>query len=740
MSVRWAWGWIVLLVMTTGVGRPGALGAQSSADTVRLVRTTAAVALDGRPRETAWNAARPVPLVQYTPTEGAGASDSSDIRLLYDDKFLYVGARLFVEDAGSIRPGLFARDQLGSEDHLMVILDSAGDERTGLVFALNPAGGLTDYAVGDDGQNVDKSWNGYWDGATSRDESAWYAEFRIPISTLRFQPGQDGAVMGVIIHRQTAARNEMATYPRLSRAYANGLFRPSIAHKVHLAGIAARSPVYLTPYLLGGANSAAAFDPVASAWGRNSSASKEAGVDVKLGLTSNVTLDLTANTDFAQVEADNQQVNLTRFSLFFPEKRQFFLERGDLFQIGVGDFGPSRLFHSRRIGLAPDGSPLRIYGGARVAGRAGALDFGMLSMQTATADGQGSENDAVVRVRRGVLGSGSYLGALVTSRLPTAGGYNVLYAADAVIRPFGNDYVTGVWAQSFDDSRPQQGGSAGLARINWARRSQSGLVYTVSATWQGADFEPGLGFIQRRNVATGFANVRYGWFPGTKTVIQNITPSLVVSAARRNDTKLDDSRGANLYLNFALKSGIRGFLVGTRSYERLDQGLTFGSATIPARTHQFDQLGGYLSTSGRSRLSAGVSATVGEFYDGTITTVGVSPSWNASAHFQAGADFRVNRIRFASRNQRFDADQAQIRASYAHDAKLSVSAFVQYSRVAESVGANVRVRYRFAEGRDLWIVYNDLLDADRMPVGSLPRGPLSLSRTLVMKYTHTLTR
>ncbi len=200
MSARRAWEWIGVIVMTTGVGRPGALRAQSSADPVRLVRTTDAVALDGRPRETAWNAAPPVPLVQYTPTEGAGTSDSSDIRLLYDDKFLYVGARLFVEDPGSIRPGLFARDQLGTEDHLMVILDSAGDERTGLVFALNPAGGLTDNAIGGDGQNVDKSWNGYWDGATSRDESAWYAEFRIPISTLRFQPGRDGAVMGVIIH------------------------------------------------------------------------------------------------------------------------------------------------------------------------------------------------------------------------------------------------------------------------------------------------------------------------------------------------------------------------------------------------------------------------------------------------------------------------------------------------------------------------------------------------------------
>jgi hypothetical protein len=708
-------------------------------DTLSLPRAAVGIELDGKPDEPTWRAIAPLPLSQYTPTEGARPSDSSAIRLSYDDKYLYASAQMFVNGPGTIRPGLFARDQLGTEDHFMLILDSAGDDRSGFVFAINPAGGLTDYAVGDDGQALDVNWNGYWDGVSARDQTSWSAELRIPLSTLRFQPTPDGVVMGVIIHRRTSSRSEFATFPRLSSSYSNALFRVSIAQKIGLTGIRARSPVYLTPYLLGGVSSVAAFDDQAAVWGRSTSHSREIGLDAKVGLTGNVALDLTVNTDFAQVEADNQQVNLSRFSLFFPEKRQFFLERGDLFQIGTEDFGPGRLFHSRRIGLAPDGSPLRIHGGARVVGRIGSLDVGALSMQTATVDGNGTENDAVVRIRR-TLGRGSYLGAMVTSRLPTAGGHNVVYAADAIVRPFGNDYLTALWAQSSDDRHPNAGTTAGLARLNWARRSQRGLVYSVSATWQGADFEPGLGFLQRRDVATGFANVRYGWFPGARTAIQNITPSLLLTAARRNATGLDESRTANFYLNFAFKSGVAGFLLGSRSYESLDRDLQFGPATVGAGNYQFDQIGGYLSTSNRARLAASFNTTVGEFYDGTITTVGVSPSWSPSARFQASMDLLHNRIEFAGRKQRFDADQLRLRASYAHDSRLSVAAFLQYSRSAEAVGANVRARYHFTEGRDLWLVYNDLLDTERLPGLGGPRSPLSLNRTFIVKYTHTLTR
>ncbi|MFN0177728.1 MAG: DUF5916 domain-containing protein [Gemmatimonadales bacterium] len=704
-----------------------------------MPRATSDIDLDGKIDEAAWHAIAPLPLVQYTPTEGAPPSDSSTIRLSYDDKYLYASARMFVDGPGTIRPGLFVRDQLGSEDHFMLILDSSSDDRSGLVFAINPAGGLTDYAVGGDGQALDVNWNGYWDGVSTKDQTSWSAELRIPLSTLRFQPGPDGVVMGVIIHRRTSSRSEFATFPQLSSSYSNALFRVSIAQKIGLTGIRARSPAYLTPYLLGGVNSVAAFDDRAVVWGRSTSQSREIGLDAKVGLTGNLTLDLTANTDFAQVEADNQQVNLSRFSLFFPEKRQFFLERGDIFQVGTEDFGPSRLFHSRRIGLAPDGSPLRIHGGARVVGRIGSLDVGALSMQTATEGGNGSENNAVIRVRR-TLARGSYLGAMVTSRLPTAGGHNVVYATDAILRPFGNDYLTALWAQSFDDRHPNAGTSAGLARLNWARRSQRGLVYSLSATWQGADFEPGLGFLQRRDVATGFANVRYGWFPGARTAIQNITPSLLLTAARRNATGLDESRAANFYLNFAFKSGVAGHLVVSRGYESLDRDLRLGAAAVVAGNYQFDQIGGYVATSNRARLAASFNTTMGEFYDGTITTIGVSPSWSPSAHFQATVDLLFNRIEFARRNQRFDADQLRVRASYAHDSRLSLAAFLQYSRSADAVGANVRARYHFAEGRDLWLVYNDLLDTERLPALGVPRSPLSLSRTVMVKYIHTLTR
>ena len=359
------------------------------------------------------------------------------------------------------------------------------------------------------------SWNGYWDGASARDGSGWSAELRIPISTLRFAPGRDGAVMGLILHRRTASRSEMATFPRLSSSFSNALFRPSIARKIHLAGIGARSPAYLTPYVLGGVNSAATFDPAAPAWGRSTDVSREAGLDLKLGLTSNVTADLTVNTDFAQVEADDQQVNLTRFSLFFPEKRQFFLERSDVFQLGL-DNGPAACSTAG----GSDWPPTAVRSGSMAAPGWSAVPGALISARCRcrpprpTAGGprttrwSAAAGDPRFRVLPRCDGD---------QPPPDAGGHNVAVATDAVIHAFGNDYFTGVLARSFDDARPG-GAGAGLARVSWARRSQRGLVYSLSATWQGADFEPGLGFLQRRDVTSGFANVRYGWFPGARSV------------------------------------------------------------------------------------------------------------------------------------------------------------------------------------------------------------------------------
>lgn len=731
-----------LMLGIAGSGQAYAI-ATGTADTLPIVRATGPIRLDGRVDEAAWQSIPPIRLTMYTPTEGREPSEASEVRLTYDGQYLYAAGRFLVSDVHSIMEGLVTRDQLGPEDHFMLILDSSNDNQTGLLFAINPSGGQTDYSIGQDGASLDDSWNGYWDGATTRDTQGWYAEIRIPLSTLRFESIAGMTTMGLIIHRKVAARSEFDTYPLLPRSFSSALFRPSIAQKIRFDGLEARSPLYLTPYALWGINSAAALNQAGTAFGRRNDGTQEVGFDLKLGLSSSVTVDLTANTDFAQVEADNQEVNLTRFSLFFPEKRQFFLERSDIFEVAAGNGSdPDRLFHSRRIGLAGDGTPLRIYGGARTVGRVGSWDFGFLTMQTETMAGAGSENDAALRLRRQLFTTGSYVGALLTSRLQPDGEYNVVVGGDAVVHPFGNDFVTVQWARSFEDQRTVAGPDPELVRIQWERRGSRGFHYEAGAKWSGDGFDPGLGFQARNDFSSLQAGVGYGWYAGEKTRLTSVTPSLLAERFRRNVDGSDESRTAEAAVNVALKSGWSGTIGLAHTFESLQQPLQFSSvAGVPAGDYDFNQLSLFLNPGSASRLTASLNATVGDFYDGRQFSVGVQPNWTISSHLELSGALQITRLRFPDRHEQFDADIARLRAHYAYNSKLSAAAFVQYNRAANALGANVRVRWHFAEGRDLWVVYNDRLNTVRSaPLAGAPELPVSQVRSLLVKYSHTFAR
>ena len=255
----------------------------------------------------------------------------------------------------------------------------------------------------------------------------------------------------------------------------------------------ARKPFYVAPYLLGGGERVFSLNEAESAYSRDDQPTYEAGLDVKYGLTSNLTFDLTLNTDFAQVELDDQQINLTRFSLFFPEKRIFFQKRSSIFDFGFGE--SNRLFHSRRIGIH-EGSPVRIYGGARLVGRLGAWDVGMLDMQTSPFEDLSSENFGVFRMRRQVINPYSYVGGIVTSRIGAGGEYNTAYGLDGIFRLFGHDYLELKWVQTFDDGGSNDLTSLDPARIylNWERRTFDGFAYALNYSRAGPAYDPGLGF------------------------------------------------------------------------------------------------------------------------------------------------------------------------------------------------------------------------------------------------------
>ena len=339
----------------------------------------------------------------------------------YDDQNVYVGGLLYVSDPSFIRAVGKKRDMnIMSSDLFMLRLDTYNDKENSLLFATNPLGLRWDAAVSKDGtvsmdqMPVNMDWNTFWEVKASYDDLGWYFEMRIPISSLRFQ-GIDGkTVMGISLLRWIPGKNEGDTFPAISNEYGPySHLKPSLYEEVVFEALSPKKPLYITPYLLTGFDQQNELNDAETAYEYSDEFKFEPGLDIKYGINPNTVLDLTVNTDFAQVEADDQQFNTSRFSLFFEEKRKFFLERSSIFDFSMG--GQNNLFYSRRIGLY-DGNPVRIWGGARLNSRVVDWDLGLLNLQTASFDDLPSENFGTFRVKKRAFNDFSYLGGMLTTR------------------------------------------------------------------------------------------------------------------------------------------------------------------------------------------------------------------------------------------------------------------------------------------------------------------------------------
>ncbi len=728
-----------------------ALPRAARAQAITVTPRASDVRLDGVPDEPAWRDAVRLPFRMYQPTSNQTPRDSVDVRLLHDEKALYVSARMSSSSSTRPRSASLVRDRIGASDVFRVLIDGYRDQENAVVFVTTPSGNMVDYVVSGDGRSSDNAWNGFWDVASATSDSSWSTEMRIPWSSLRFQVSGDSVVLGVIAGRFTATTNEWDTWPTLPNEYANALDRPSIASPVVVHGVRSERPRYIAPFAVG------AFDRIATRagprqpWGRRDSTGSQFGLDVRTNLTDNLSLDLTLNTDFAQVEADDQQVNLSRFPLFFPEKRQFFLDRAGLFQLRTGgQEDQSQFFFSRRIGLSDDGRPLRIFGGGRAAGRVGDWDLGALHLAVAASDtGAGTEQLSVARLRRRVLNPQSALGLLVTSRAGVASRQHLGAAADARLRVFTQDFIALQVAQAPDQQRPDATGdgfSDGLmVHAEWARPSNqttAGVGYAVGATYAGPTYAPELGFLPRRDYTHTYASWRYGWLMPARSRLRLIQPSLVATRFTANrDGKTESVFGA-LFLNFDTKAGWSGFLGSNYREELLRVPLPLSATVVvPARNHTFAN--GILSIA--TPQSRGFGATLfaggGEFYDGRYVNVGVFPFWAPSKYVSVGAEVNVSRLRFSSRNESLTTDVLRLRINAALDSRLSLAAFLQQNVASRVVVPNVRLRYRFAEGRDVYLVYNERINTDLdSPVSNDVPLPRSAGRVLVLKYTHTFIR
>ena len=409
-------------------------------------RTSAAPVIDGRLEEAAWDLA---PVVsefrQKEPVEGGRASEATRVRILYDQSYLYIGVELLDREPSQIRASELRRDNtLESDDSFALLLDSYLDHRNAFLFRVNPRGTRYDGLIRNESERIYSDWDEQWTAAAALGENGWTAEIAIPFKILRFSGARE-QTWGVNFERVIKRKNESVYWTSWNRNFA--FYHVSQAgHLNGLAEIRQAERLRIRPYLLGGVES------LGTTGSPRRRGLRGAGLDdLKFALTSNLTADLTLNPDFAQTEVDALQVNLTRFSLFFPEKRQFFIEGADSLRMRVVGlhFGPPplELFYGRRIGLSEEREPIRVLGGGKLTGKVAGFDLGLLNMQTDEHKNQPGENFSVARFRKDVFGR-SYVGGIFTNR-EGGGQWNRVAGADANLILLKYLNVEGLLAKSY---------------------------------------------------------------------------------------------------------------------------------------------------------------------------------------------------------------------------------------------------------------------------------------------------
>jgi len=697
---------------------------------LRVVQTPVPPRLDGIPNEPVWLTADSISaFTQQDPAEGRPASERTVVRILATPRGLYVGLWSYDSRPGVIRHAQLRRDaDFDSDDSFSILLDPLFDHRSGLVFTVNPNGALKDAEVaGFEGDN--EEWDGVWDARARITTDGWTAEVLIPWQTLRYRLGE--ARWGANFRRVIRRTNEHVLW-RAWRRTEGLLFMPAEGELDGLADLPRRGRTELRPYAAAtGATRELEYRPNGSdsilTLGQ---ATAKVGVDAKIALSGALTLDVTANTDFAQVDVDRQVVNLTRFPLFFPEKRPFFLESSSLFDFGQA--GRQQLFYSRHIGVAPDGSPIPLVAGARLTGRVGRQRVGVLAVRTGGAE---DAWDFVGRARRDVLATG-FVGAMLTSRSrpgqtgPGLGG-GVDFNLPFVVRGQ-NLVVLGFASAQRDSSGAPVGGAARLG-IDYPNDRWDNFI-GVNVT--GAAYNPALGFVLESDVIRPTGHIDF--FPRPpRWGIRRLHFTFIEWDVT---THLDGPRSHASFVvspvGGELESGDQFALTVRRFEDAPDAPFEiFPGDTIAAGHYWYNRVEASVESSAGRPGGVSLTTSVGDFYTGTASEVSAALTVRTAPHLTTSVEFEQHNVRIAA--GRFIARSHRLRLDVAASPRLSGTLFVQHDNASEQLRLNVRFHWIPSLGSDLYVVWNSgwptLLGAG-IPWGRPQRGQLTAK--LVYYFRH----
>ncbi len=698
------------------------------------------IKINGKLDESTWKTLSPIKnWYQLTPNEGEKPSERTVMWFFHDEDAIYLGARLFTKNMSALVTRSLERDSHSSDqDAIAIILDTLNDNRTAFGFIVSSAGVRTDIAIYDDAEtgstpwNTD--WNAFWDAATYRHSDGWSAEIRIPFSSLRYKTKDNQTEMGLILWRYIAKNVEYDIFPAIPNKWGLSAYKPSQALDVRFKNIRTKHPVYIRPYVLGGVEQENILQPSRISYKLENRYTGNIGLDIKYNLTSNHVLDGTLNPDFAQVEADDQRINLTRFSLFFPEKRPFFQERSDLFDFRI-PVGGQKLFHSRTIGIF-EGRSVPIIGGIRMTGRTGNWQFGFLEMQTAVSEiddrSIASENFGVFRIKREFKSDGSYVGGMLTSRTDFNGNYNLVTALDTDISlsaPYA--YLKLRLAQSSEPGSHFQKSFMGAVTLE--SQIRRGFSYAFVARHVGSEFNPGLGYLYRGNVNLLYNRLEYIWIPNTGSGIQSHGFQNKMIGIWNSETGDFETFDNNLYWEALFRSGIYVIANLKIMEENLRNSFFVGDVEIEPGRYRFAYVDANFQSPSGLPFQFGIKGIGGGYYGGWQLGSEIFSSWTMSSHLTMRIDYIYNFVKIGE--QTYEPHVVRFRILSALNKSLSANAFIQYSSDLKQLSSNFRVRFNPSEGVDLYIVYNEGIHTSLLH--EFPPLPRSLGRSILIKFNYT---
>lgn len=712
---------------------PAGLGAQAtdrppqgqSADNseIRAVRINESIQIDGILDEAIWQTLEPVSgFRQRWPVDGSPATEPTEIRVAYDDRAIYFGLIMYDSEPELIMRSILHREgRIDKDDRIIIALDSYHDRRSAYIFELNAFGTQGDAHFTNERLNFpdDWMWEGVYESNAQITDRGWELEVAIPLTTIRFDPS-NVETMGLAFYRSIRRKNEEVTWPHIPLAFRGamegGMDQASqFGTLTGLEGLQPGRHVEVKPFgILGGQKRAGEEETTVL---------DELGLDVKWSITPALTADLTLNTDFAQVEADNVQINLTRFGLFYPEKRDFFLERSELFQFGRTR--ETEVFFSRRIGLDND-----IIGGGRLTGQAGPFSVGFLSLQTDdnTDTGIAGANNTVLRLR-GDVGNRATAGGIFTN-YQNSETFNRAAGLDFRYRFLTSSslgaWISNTWTDDGDPS-PNAAGFVGLQLRN------DRFTLDVDYTNIGENFDPAIGFVKRDDM------VRYGgtaaWTPRFEKSTWARQASFMVLGQYINGQDGEKQSDALIfYPSLTFQNG-NNFLVGlTHKWERLVEPWEIRPGVIiPAGDYPFNYAGIQFRTNDSKEFSARGTTHIGEYWNGDWIQYRGGVTWKTGPHLELTGTFDRREFDLPVENGEFETTILGLNVLGAVSRKLFANALVQYDNDSETIQANIRIDWIHTPGSDLFLVLNtgyfqgDLMD---------PHDERWMNRAGVIKLTY----